>query len=61
MRIEAAAGDQLRQIGLWLTPSEARALRDSLDDLLRTDEPSWHAHVSSADYETEISIARDDT
>jgi hypothetical protein len=59
MRIEGATGDQLSQVYVWLTPSEARELRDGLDDLVGRNDPSWHAHVSSADYETEIGIALD--
>ena len=59
MRIEGATGDRLSQVHLWLTPSEASELRDGLDDLVRRSDPSWHAHVSSSDYETEISIALD--
>lgn len=45
---------------LLLTKTEAAELRDALDDLLqRFDEPGWHAHVSSADYLTEITVAPD--
>jgi hypothetical protein len=44
---------------LWLTDSEAAELRDALNDLLAEPGDGWHAHVSSADYQTEISVARD--
>ena len=44
---------------LWLTDSEAAELRDALNDLLAEPGDGLHAHVSSADYQTEISVARD--
>jgi hypothetical protein len=46
---------QLRQVGLRLTIAEAKELRDSLGLLLAGD-PDRHEHVSSADYQTEITV-----
>jgi hypothetical protein len=45
---------------IFLTRIEASELRDALNDLLDL-EPGqpWHAHVSSADYLTEVTIAAD--
>ena len=58
MRIEV--GDQVvTNAGLFLTAHEASELRDALDALLsgHIDDPSWHEHVSSADFQVELSIA----
>jgi hypothetical protein len=59
MRIERPPPNTLPSAFLWLTAGEASELRDALNDLLATDQVDWHAHVSSADYETELNIARD--
>lgn len=45
----------LTSVGLGLTVSEARELRDSLDDLLGSP-VGRHEHVSSADYQTELAV-----
>lgn len=44
---------------LWLTESEAAELRDALNDLLAKPHEGWHVHIPSADFQTEISVARD--
>lgn len=58
-RIEGSPGEALETVYLWLTRSEAADLRDALNDLLTDVGESWHAHVSSADYQTEVTIALD--
>jgi hypothetical protein len=45
----------LSSVGLGLTASEARELRDSLDGLLGSP-AGRHEHVSSADYQTELAV-----
>lgn len=57
MRIDAGA-HPVDSVTIFLTRAEASELRDALDDLLGL-EPGqpWHAHVSSADYLTEVTIA----
>lgn len=45
----------LNSVGLGLTLSEARELRDSLEALLE-DAKSRHEHVSSADQQQEITV-----
>jgi hypothetical protein len=59
VRIESEPGEALRTVYLWVTDSEAIELRDALNDLLAEPGDGWHAHVSSADFQTEISVARD--
>lgn len=59
MRIESSPGESLRAVYLWLTDREAAELRDALTDLLAGRDADWHAHVSSSDFQTEISVARD--
>ena len=59
MRIESSPGEPLQAVYLWLTESEAAELRDALNDLLAGTGTGWHAHVSSADFQTEVSVARD--
>jgi hypothetical protein len=47
----------LRSVGLGLTESEARDLVDVLSDLLeRGVDNSTHHHVSSSDYQTELTV-----
>lgn len=48
-------GRLLRHVGLRLTTSEIAELRDSLA-LLLEGPPERHEHVSSADYQTEITV-----
>jgi hypothetical protein len=56
MRIDDVNGSrQLAHVGLGLTESEANELRDTLD-LLLSDPAERHEHVSSADYQTELTI-----
>jgi hypothetical protein len=57
VRIEGD-GSGVHDLMLFLTRSEAAELRDTLADLLdHFEEPGWHGHVSSADYQTEITVA----
>ncbi len=57
MRIEGD-GFCVHALMLFLTRAEAAELRDTLADLLdHFDEPGWHGHVASADYQTEITVA----
>lgn len=46
---------RLSSLGLGLSPDEARELRDTLEALL-AGEPGRHEHVSSSDYQTELTI-----
>jgi len=56
MRIDDVVNQRdLRHVGLGLTESEAVELRDALDTLLDDPEPR-HEHVSSADYERELTV-----
>jgi hypothetical protein len=57
VRIENKAHEPQSHAYLWLTLAEASELRDALDDLVRNAGPEWHAHVASADFGTEITIA----
>jgi hypothetical protein len=56
------AGDaEIRGVCLWLTKAEAQELIDSLKQLL--DEPPGpanHHHVSSADYQREVTVTLTD-
>ncbi len=54
--IESPQGESLRRVNLTFTPSEAWELRDSLDDLLSAGDPARHEHISSADYQTELTV-----
>ncbi len=57
MRIDDVnEGRQLAHVGLQLTVAEARELRDSLDLLLGEGGVARHEHVSSADYQTEVTV-----
>jgi hypothetical protein len=42
---------------LLLTPSEAEELRNTLDDILSLPPGETHEHVSSSDYQKEITVA----
>ena len=55
MRIEGKPGEPLSTVYLWLTPDEARELRDTIDQMVRGDDSGWHGHVSSA----EVTVALD--
>ncbi len=57
MRIETGPQQPVPAAYLWLTPSEASELRGALDDLLSDPRDDWHAHISSADYATELTLA----
>ena len=56
MRIESEDGSQLRNVSLWLTHDEASELRDALQDMLERGPSAGHAHVASADYQTQVSV-----
>jgi hypothetical protein len=60
MRITDSDEKPLDRVYLALTDNEARELRDALDDLLKTDEAGWHGHVSSSDYDREVTVYRED-
>jgi hypothetical protein len=56
MQIDDVAGSrQLAHIGLGLTTVEAKELRDTLDLGLK-DSVDTHEHVSSVDYQTELTV-----
>jgi hypothetical protein len=42
-----------------LSPEDARELRDTIDKMMQEDDSAWHNHVSSADYQTEVTVALD--
>ena len=60
MRLEGEPGQNLPEVVLYLTAAEAAELRDTLDGML-AEEPDidWHAHVMSADGQTEVTVAWD--
>ena len=58
-RIEGKPGEPLSTVYLWLTIDEARELCDTTDQMVQADDSSWHGHVSSADYQTEVTVALD--
>ena len=60
MRIEGTPGERLATAYVWLTRAEAAELRDGLNQMLIEGNANWHAHVSSGDYQTEITIALDE-
>lgn len=53
---EAAQDGRLWRVTIGLTLSEASELRDALNELLEDRNPDWHAHVSSADFQTELMV-----
>ena len=56
MRIDDTENKRvLRHVGIGLTESEARELRDTLDALLG-DPGERHEHVASADFQQELTI-----
>jgi hypothetical protein len=61
MRIEGSSGSSVGSVLLFLTESEARELRDSLDQMLADraagGSTTRHEHISSGDYKTEITLA----
>ena len=62
MKLDGEVGDDgtLGRVTLKLTRAEAAELRDAVNDLVgrfdRSETSAWHAHVSSSDFQTEISI-----
>lgn len=59
MRIESKPGESLSNVYLWLTHDAAGELRDPIDLMMREGDSGWHGPVSSADYQTEITVALD--
>jgi hypothetical protein len=59
MRIEGTPGQTLPSAYLWLTRAEAVELRDALDQMLADGDSTWHAHIASADYQTEVTVTLD--
>ena len=60
MRIEAGA--EVREIVMHFTRQKAAEHRDAAEAVLQhVDEPGWHEHVTSADYQTELTIAAERT
>ena len=56
MRIwDEASQNRLGAVTLFLTADEAKECRDALVSLLKG-APNSHAHVSSADFQTEITL-----
>jgi hypothetical protein len=53
---DTIGGRKLRHVELRLTEAEARELRDSLESLLSDPFPDRHEHVSSSDFQTEITV-----
>ncbi len=59
MRITTRDGTVLSDVYLALTDAEARELRDDLTQLL-TAKKGWHAHTSDAEYQTTVTVYRED-
>jgi hypothetical protein len=56
MQIDDTANNrELRHVGLGLTETEARELRDTLDTLLE-DPNERHEHVASSDFQRELTV-----
>ena len=55
--LEGEPGQSLPAAQLWLAKDDAHGLRDALVDLLADEDPDWHAHYSSEDFTTEITLA----
>jgi hypothetical protein len=57
MEIDDTRGNRkLHHVGLGLTEAEARELRDSIDGLLSDPAMDRHEHVSSTDFQSEITV-----
>ena len=56
MRIVGKNNAVLATVTLCLTPEEAKELMDSVADLIANPE-THHHHISSNDYQTEITVA----
>lgn len=59
MRIEGTPGEPLSAAYLWLTRAEATEVRDAMNDLLTEGDADWHAHISSTNYQVELTVALD--
>lgn len=46
----------IKSVGLVLTPAEASELKDGLDQML-AERAEFHVHVSSSDFQTELTIS----
>jgi hypothetical protein len=60
VRITDADSNPLPSVYLALSDSEAAELIDALTDLLQAANKPWHAHVSDATYQREITVYRED-
>jgi hypothetical protein len=57
VRITGKDEATIASVVVYLSPAEARELRDAAEDLLaHPDEPGWHVHISSTDYQTEVTL-----
>ena len=57
MRI-TADGQTVSDVLVFLTKDEASELRDGIDALRSNfNDPGWHAHVSSPDFQIELTVA----
>ncbi len=57
MRIQRG-DDVLGEVVIFLSRAEARELRDAAEDVLEHfEEDGYHAHISSADYQVEVTLA----
>ncbi len=52
--VDTTSRVELNNVCLFLNPAEASELRDTLELLLKANNPDRHEHVSSADYTKEI-------
>jgi hypothetical protein len=59
VRITDADGNALSAVYLALTDDEARELASDLETL-QSAEKGWHAHVSDADFQRELTLYRAD-
>jgi hypothetical protein len=59
MRIEGQPGESMATAYLWLTPEEAKELIDTLEQLLLDGDYDAHHHISSADFQTEVTVMLD--
>jgi hypothetical protein len=59
MRIERQPGESMATAYLWLTPEEAKELMDTPGQLLRDGDCDAHHHISSTDFQTEVTVMLD--
>jgi hypothetical protein len=53
---DSETGRRIHVLELGLTPAEARELRDNLELLLASNDARRHEHVSSTDYQEELTV-----